>query len=90
MRQYTWAIKWNVPELPSEELCCMNQWNMASTLFDGRLDGITNIYFQTHMACHKWLEDYIKNVIRDSQEYYDKPLKATYKIFFLNPEDSPE
>jgi hypothetical protein len=90
MRQYTWAIKWNVMDLPSEELTCMNRWNMASTLLDGRSDGIKNIYFQTHRACLKWLTEYIKNVVRDNQDYHKVPLEATYKIFFLNPEDSPE
>ena len=83
MRQYTWAIKWNVSDLPSEELSDMNQWNMASTLLDGRSDGIENIYFDSQEACYKWLRVYIKNVIRDNQVCAAIAIKATYRIFKL-------
>ena len=83
--KYTWAIKWNVSNLPSEELCAMNKWNMASSLLYLGSGGFENIYFDSERDCCAWLKIYIENVIRDNQEYAAIAIKAKYRIFELTP-----
>ena len=81
--RFTWAIKWNVGDLPSEGLCCMDEWNLP-IIFLLPLNGRVNtVFFPNKTACQKYVARYIKNVIRDNQEYSEHKLEAQYRIFEL-------